>query len=316
MKKKICLTLLLVLAMVLAACGGQQGSDDENMIQLYYVSNSEKMVEMHEYALQAEETDQQIQEVIEQLSLLPNKLEYKPPLSMGFALQNYHLDGDRLELDMDENYHNLKPVSEVLVRAALVRSFTQIPGIRYVSITVAGEKLHDNLGNIVGLMSADQFIDNAGSVINTYEKVRLKLYFANEAGDGLIAVNRSMAYNTNIPMEKLVMEQLLAGPGTEVKEAFAAINPDTKLISVSTKDGICYVNLDQAFLTQVYNSSADVVIYSIVNSLTELNGINKVQILINGETDQMYRETYSLTTIFERNLDLIKAPEKAEGGHS
>ena len=72
-----------------------------------------------------------------------------------------------------------------------------------------------------------------------------------------------------------------------------------------TRDGICYVNLNETFLTQIYNVSADVAIYSIVNSLAELSTVNKVQISINGDTSGTYREKYSFSTVFVRNLDIV-----------
>ena len=136
--------------------------------------------------------------------------------------------------------------------------------------------------------------------------VRLKLYFANADGTMLIATNRTMAYNTNISMEKLVVEQLLSGPASDVADVvYPTINPNTKVLSISVKDGICYVNFDENFLTQIYSVSSDVAIYSIVNSLAELTQVNKVQISVNGETNIMFRESVSLSTIFERNLDLV-----------
>ena len=72
-----------------------------------------------------------------------------------------------------------------------------------------------------------------------------------------------------------------------------------------TKDGICYVNLDESFLTVVNNVSTDVAVYSIVNSLVELSNINKVQILINGEVAESFQ-----TTTFERNLDIVTTLDK------
>ncbi|MDE5679794.1 MAG: GerMN domain-containing protein, partial [Lachnospiraceae bacterium] len=187
----------------------------------------------------------------------------------------------------------------------------QVEGIKYVAITVEGGQLHDSLGNVVGLMSAEQFIDNAGNEINAYDKVRLRLYFANEDGTALIATNRTMAYNTNISLERLVVEQLLSGPGADVADVvYPVINPNTKIVSVSVRDGICYVNFDENFLNQTYNVSSEVAIYSIVNSLGELTSVNRVQISVNGETDIMYRESISLSTVFERNLELITTAEQ------
>ena len=111
-------------------------------------------------------------------------------------------------------------------------------------------------------------------------------------------------------MERLVVDELLKGPGTDVADvAYPTINPNTKVVSVSVRDGICYVNLDDTFLTQIYNVSSEVTIYSIVNSLAELTGVNKVQISVNGESDIMYRENISLSTVFERNLDLVATVE-------
>ena len=60
---------------------------------------------------------------------------------------------------------------------------------------------------------------------------------------------------------------------------------------------------------QGYDVSEAVPVYSIVNSLLELSNVNKVQILINGETPKVYRESISLETIFERNFDLIETEE-------
>ena len=65
------------------------------------------------------------------------------------------------------------------------------------------------------------------------------------------------------------------------------------------------MNFDKTFLTQVYTVTPEVVIYSITNSLVELTSVNKVQISIDGQTDVVFRETFNLTNLYERNLDLI-----------
>ena len=210
-------------------------------------------------------------------------------------------------------YKKLSPSSEVLVRAAIVRTMTQLEGISYVSVTVGGEALTDSLGNVVGPMTADLFIDNAGNEINAYEKTRLLLYFTNESGERLIGVQtKPVVYSSNISMEKLVVERLIAGPDAENEELYPVINPATKVLGVTVKDGTCYVNLDNGFLTQTYNVSAEVQIYSIVNSLVELSNINKVQIAVNGNTDMIFREKISLSNVFDRNLDLVYETEELQ----
>lgn len=311
MKKsnKIIIGFLLVLSvMIMAAC------DSENTVngtayQIYYVNKEETKIFSAEYDSETQDTEALLAELFEQLGTTGERMEYIAPLAGDFALLDYTLDNGQLTLNFDEQYKKMDVIREVLVRAAIVRTLTQIPEIKYVAFTIQGEMLTDGMGAAVGTMAADTFIDNAGNEINTYEKVNLRLYFANEAGDGLVEENRrNVVYNSNISMEKLVVEQLLQGPLAQ--GAYPTINPLTKIVSVNVKDGVCYVNLNEEFLNQPYNVCSEVTIYSITNSLVELSNVNKVQISINGETNISYRENISLSSMFERNLDLLTTQEE------
>lgn len=309
MKRTAAVLLFILCLLGLTACG-RNNMDESRIYKVYYVSNSETKVEMHEHEMQSNSPEGQLDEVITCLSTMPEKLEYKAPLALGFSVKNVAVEDGTVLLDVDSGYEKLPPTTEVLVRAAIVRTLTQLSNIRYVGITVEGNQLFDNLDKLVGLMSADQFIDNEGKEINTYEKVRIRLYFANEAGDRLVPVVREKEYNTNVSLERLVVEELIKGPSEDLSETYPTINPATKVVNVMTKDGICYVNLDDGFLTGVNNTTADVTIFSIVNSLVELPNVNKVQISVNGETPATYREKNSFNTVFERNLDLIANVEQ------
>lgn len=233
------------------------------------------------------------------LSVQPEKLEYKAPFAMGFQILDMKLEDEKLQIDVDAAYKELPVTTEVLVRAAVVRTLTQLPDVSFVMITVEGSQLYDNNGAPVGLMNAEQFIANDGNEINTYELAKVRLYFAGESGTELIASSREKHYSTNTPLERLVVEELIAGPG-QSEVLYPSINPATKIINVMTTDGVCYVNLDENFLMVVNNVSTDVSIYSIVNSLSELSNVNKVQILINGEVPSSFS-----SSVFERNLDIV-----------
>lgn len=297
--------LLILLVMIICACGRQQKQQEGKAYKVYYVNRDETAIYSVEYVTETTGREELLGELLGQLGTVSEKLEYKAPLSGAFSLLDYTIAEDQLILSFDENYKWQPVTTEVLVRAAIVRTLTQIEGIQYVSFQIKSEPLTDASGSVIGFMNADMFIDNAGNEINTYEKVKLTLYFAGETGDSLKAVSRSVVYNSNISMERLVVEQLIAGP-LEGEKAYPTINPSTKVISVNVKDGICYVDLDNTFLTQIYNVTSDVTIYSITNSLAELSNINKVQISISGDTNVSYKENISLSTVFERNLELVK----------
>ncbi len=296
--------MTLICVLLLASCGNEE-ADKENIFQVYYVSNSETKVEAHPHTMEADTPEAQLKELVECLSTNPEKLEYKAPLNMGFQVLNTKLEDGKLQIDVDGAYKKLPVTTEVLVRAAIVRTLTQLSQVSLVSVTVEGNQLYDSNGGTVGWMSADQFIDNDGNEINTYELARVRLHFADESGTSLIAAYREKHYSTNTSRERFVVEELIAGPSGQVEGLFPSVNPNTKIISITTKDGICYVNLDETFLTVVNNVSTDISIYAIVNSLSELSNINKVQILINGEVPSSFS-----ASVFERNLDIVTTLEK------
>ena len=303
MKKILRILPFVAVVLFLAACSGKE-EEGENVYQVYYVSNSETKVEMHSHVMEAEDPEEQLKELINCLSTEPEKLEYKAPFAMGFQVLGTTLEGTNLQIDVNAAYKELPPITEVLVRAAVVRTLTQLPEVSLVMITVEGSQLLDRKENTVGWMNAEQFIDNDGNEINTYEEARVRLYFADESGTKLIAADREKHYSTTTPLERFVVEELIAGPSGRIEGLFPSVNSGTKIVSVMTKDGICYVNLDETFLAVVNNVSTDVSVYAIVNSLVELSSVNKVQILINGEVPSSFG-----TSAFERNLDIVTTLE-------
>lgn len=299
----------LITGLLLTGCGETQEQTEEGAVSVYYINKAETKITPVSRTLESTDKEEQVAEVIEALKENPVELSLRTTIN-GYEIRTWEIADTQLILDVSEEYKRISPTTEVLIRAALVRTLIQIRGIDHVALTVNGEALTDSLGATVGPMTADMFIDNAGNEINAYEKVRLKLYFANETGDRLVECPVSCVYNSNISMEKLVVERLVAGPPEGDSDAYPVINPATKVLSVTVKDGTCYVNLDDGFMTQMYNVTGDVVVYSIVNSLVELSNINKVQIAVNGETNLVYRETFNFSTVFDRNLDLVYGTEE------
>ncbi|MCI8286596.1 MAG: GerMN domain-containing protein [Lachnospiraceae bacterium] len=305
MVRKIYVVMLLFAGLILMSACGENDEKRGNIYQIYCVSNSETRVEVHEYEMTAAEPEEQLKELMNCLSTNPEKLEYKVPFAMGFQVLDMELKDGNLLINVDKAYKDLPVYTEVLVRAAIVRTLTQLPEVRLIMLTVEGEQLSDGKGNSVGWMNAEQFIDNDGNEINTYEMARVKLYFADESGTNLIAAYREKHYSTNTLLERFVVEELIAGPSGQVDGLYPCVNPNTKVVNVTTKDGICYVNLDENFLTVVNNVSTDVSVYAITNSLVELSHINKVQILVNGEVPSQFS-----ASTFERNLDIVTTREQ------
>ncbi len=301
------LALLLLLAL-LPGCGsqGQTAGSQENQdgYVVYYLNQAETSLGTVGYEPGAAEPDALVEEFLEQLSVAPADTDLKEVLTQDIAVSRYELEDGLLSLHFGIAYQTLDSVKEILVRMAVVRTLCQIPEVENVSFLIGDNPLMDSKKTPVGPVNADSFVENPGGAEGDYTTATATLYFANADGDKLVQEIVDISYSSSISMERVVVEQLIKGPLTD--DAYPAIPPDTKLISVSTKDGICYVNLDNGFLKQGYDVTEAVPIYSIVNSLTAIPGISKVQILINGETNLVFRESIRFDTIFERNLDIVE----------
>jgi len=216
---------------------GKENRDEGTPIDISYLNKNETKLVKETHYLKSTDTREKIVEVLTLLCTVPENRELKATLTSGINIITYSYDGEQVIVSLGEKYKELARTTEVLTRAALVRSLTNIPDVNYVMITINGEPLMDMSGNAVGIMTADMFVDNAGAKVETVEsKVNLRLYFANEEGDGLIVINREMNHNadiSNIPMEKLVVEQLISGPANN--ESYPTISSDTKLLNITRR---------------------------------------------------------------------------------
>lgn len=304
MKKRILLLCCMMLFLLTGCSRGETGTKNEYVI--YCVDKQENHIAGEVRELSGESDKELLLQMFSALKKEPEDQAYKSAIPDGVILRSYSFSDESLTLDFSAEYSQMLPVLEVLVRAAIVRTLCQIDGVSYVSFNVEGQALVNVSGMPVGFMTEDQFVDNAGDEINAYEKATLLLYFADESGTCLEPHMVERVYNSNISMDRLVVEELIAGP-KEGEEGYPTLSDSIKIISVTTRDGTCYVNLDESFLTSKGNATPEVVIYSIVNSLVELPAINKVQISIDANTNLVYMEVVPLSQVFERNLEIINA---------
>ena len=136
------------------------------------------------------------------------------------------------------------------------------------------------------------------------------MYFTDGEGEQLFPEKREVVHNTNTSVEKLILEELLSGPKQPGLEP--TLDPQTRLLNVSTNENVCYLNFDIGFLNNSLEVKDYIPIYSIVNSLSELSSVNRVQISVNGAQNTKFRDSIELNTLFERNLDYIGESDNQE----
>lgn len=138
---------------------------------------------------------------------------------------------------------------------------------------------------------------------STVAMMTITLYFADEQAEGLVAEQRGIPKTEGVA--RAVLEELIKGP--EETGNFATIPEGTRLVSVEIRDGVAYASFSEELSTKHGGGSAGelMTIGSIVNSLTELPAIKKVQILIEGKVVQTLAGHADITQPLARNEELI-----------
>ncbi|MCI8704118.1 MAG: GerMN domain-containing protein [Anaerotignum sp.] len=269
---------------------------DESTIQLYYMMNDGKMKPV---GRNVTFTENALEETLAMLRDGPKMDGASASIPEDVEFLSAEMDGKTAIVNVSRGYYRLENVREVVCRSSIVWTLTSLEGVEDVKILVDGQPLHKKSGEEYGLMNRQNILIDSVIFAEPTEYAILKLYFANQDGTDLVVEERVVEVNTNQAREKTILEQLIAGPLEE--GCYATIPAETKIRDVTiTNDGTCYVDLSQEFVAKHNSGAASelVMVYSIVNSLCELETVEKVQFLINGEKLKDYDGHLDFVTPF------------------
>ena len=155
---------------------------------------------------------------------------------------------------------------------------------------------------LIFIFKSDNNIENLTNEILEYvpeqelsddeiRKTIISLYFKNIETNSLVAEAKC------IDVKELYKEPysyliniLIAGPKNAKLES--AIPEGTKVNSCTLKGNTLYVDLSKEFIDNAPSGIEEesMIIYSIVNTLTELNEVSEVKFLINGEENLQFKD--------------------------
>lgn len=302
MKKGIAMVMVLLCFTVLFD-GCAKTKQTSHQYVIYELNTERTALEKVPYAMKAKTADKRVAALLAELATTPDNTDYTRVLPSNIKIEKEKRIDHNLELTFNAEYSNLSNSSEVLIRAAIVETMLQLDEVTSVSFMIEGAPLTDHDGNLIGPMDKNTFVngmENGGSL----HKMNLTLYYSSKDGQSLIAVKRKVTYNSNNLLAKVVLTNLTEAP--DRKGMKAPLSDASMIKSVSVADGICYLRLDSSFISQTKEVSETTAVYAIVNSLTELDSINKVQITLDGEDSDMSLQLQKISGIYEKKMDLVK----------
>ena len=254
----------------------------EDATKLYYLNEERTKVISEAFVLEMNTIEEQISDALTILEEVLWTQEEKKLVSDSNPIQGFILNKETgvVTLYFASDYNFTHSITETLRRAAIVKTLCQIRKVTSVEIYMGSQPLMSSNGKPIGLMKAEDFMESTGANTEFFQETLISVYFANKTGDFLLESDVKVTYNGVVSTERLILNQLIKGP---LSSSMQSVIPEgTILNKISIQDGICYVDFSEEFMKTREGISPEVTIYSVLNSLTELSDVHKVQFLIDG----------------------------------
>ena len=196
----------------------------------------------------------------------------------GTRLLSWSLEDQVANVELSAAYAGLAGVELTLADACITLTLAQLPGVEGVRITVngGGQSYRDRRA----LYPDDLLFSGAEEAL---AEIPAALYFRREGGDSLGYELRVLRLSEGSAPAKAVLAALLAGPEDE---GLAPLLPqDLSVRSVRVDEGRCTADLSGQLLDLPQGERA-LAALSVVETLRGLDGVEEVQLLIEGEPYQ------------------------------
>lgn len=274
--------VIIIIATVLTLMAEKQ--DDEAKVinlDLYFFNDNYTSIVAENRDIKYDWAKNLPQIILDELKKGPADSKNKPLFSDDVVLLSVTEKNNDVVVDFSKEYIANDSPKAFLSTYAIVKSLCQLHDVERVCVTVDGEDIIASDGTIIGYMSDDDI--DLISDTNTKDSKTLKLYFMDAETENLVLETRTIKITDTIPVEQYVVNELIKGP--ESPDSKNLLSSDTELISAQTTDSVCFVNFKSGFVEKNTGNgkNEELILYSIINSLCEIDSINSVQFLVDGK---------------------------------
>ena len=276
--KRITALILCIVFLLLTGCSG---SSEKMNVKLCFLDSEMTGVVYEEREISYTKDEEIPSLVMDEFLKGPENSELRTIVPEGLRVNEVITNNNLIVVDFSSEFVQENNADNLLLRTCVVNTLTAVAGIDNVLILVNGDNLTDVNGDVIGIIKKGDIVSDQELTQET--DALITLYFSESDYAALISETREVTISQNETTEMKIMKELLKGP--EKKNLQRTIPAETKILSVETKDGVCFVNLSQDFISKNSGgiSAQTLSVYSIVNSLTELEMVDKVQFLIEGQ---------------------------------
>lgn len=299
---------LLLAALLLAALMTGCAQNQENVpqrpeqttqtVKLYFANEDNERLVTEDRQLVIGTGEDKYTAVLQALIKGPKNDNYRVNISPNTRVYGSIKQGDRLIVDVNDDFARFDgSMAEILGVGAFVNTLTQFDEIDEVKILVEGEELIGPSGKPRGWMKtfplqpqtqAQQARPSAAAPAKpapSEVKRNVTLYFSNQEATAVVPETRTITVPGNMSQAayiKTIVNELIKGPRNN--ELRRTIPSEATVRSVVVKGSTAYVDFSSEMHSKHSGGAAgeSMTINSIVNTLTEVENITKVQITVEG----------------------------------
>lgn len=221
------------------------------------------------------------------------------------ALLGVKMTGTVAEINLSAPFDTGTDEARLLARYTVIYTACAVPDVQKVKLLVEGKPLTSlRDGALLGALGAsDLSLSDPGSGTQQL----LTLYFSDANATCLLPESRQVTLREGQTAAAAIVTEIIRGPAAS--HLAPTLSADTRLLSAEIRAGVCFVNVNRAFLEKNAGDAAKetMAVYSIVNSLCTLPEITGVRFLVEGQTVETFGQ-FELNQGFTENKALYPRP--------
>lgn len=299
MKRILCFLLTLTLLTCLAACGADGPEDPGN----FYYLRTEAQYEGTDGIIAPEERELNglrgdIGPLLEAYLQGPADKDLESPFPRDTVLLDWQMIRGSLHLNLNDTFAQLSGIDLSLACACLARTCLELTDATTIRIRANGAMLN---GSTYVILSND----NLFLADDSLDKLRtdLTLYYTDKYRRYLLGHSISVNLAAQDDVVSYLVEQLMTAPSG--MGLVSALPSGTKLLGSRISDGVCTLDFSMDFELNAFPQSyaQRTTLLSLVNTLTQLEDIQKVEFHIEGSLMARYRQlNISKAMVFDESI--------------
>lgn len=247
-------------------------NDTANDFYIYYINDewkdiSRKIIDIDQMASDENKVDFAMNALLEG----SDTADLIAPVPNGMVYQRYIYDGfGTVNLIFNADMENVDTYSVVLSKMAFVKTLSQIDSVQTIVYEVVDSVNEKNI--ITEELTTESFAD-MDNIMDSEKEIRI--YMPDTSGKSLVEKSLILDYSA----KEGLPEQVIHGLYNVYDGTTTPFNERTVVKSIKLDNGLCTVTFNDEFVKGKDGIDDNVIVYSIVDSLLELNDIHKVQLI-------------------------------------